>query len=177
MVNQELTSQLSFWDSIHDGYYIAVTSGGFDPLHVGHLRSIINMKLAVRDYLVLKKKKIDKIDRPILSVVIVNGPNFLAQKKGYEFMPLVERMEIIKNLQGVDYVVPWDQVGDDSTVINALSIIKPHFFCKGGDRTKESGLAEQAVCDSLECEIIYNVGGGKIQSSSWLVDAADKHKT
>lgn len=176
MINNELASQQSFWDSIHDGYYVAATSGGFDPLHVGHLRSIINMKIAVRDHLGLKKNKFVKIDRPILSVVIVNGPAFLIKKKGYEFMPLNERMEIIQNLQGVDYVVPWDQVGDDTTVTNALSIIKPHFFCKGGDRTKESGLAEQAVCDSLGCEIIYNVGGGKIQSSSWLVDAADKHK-
>jgi len=172
-MSQPLAGEIDFWESMRGSYYVAMTSGGFDPLHIGHLRSIRQMKIAVRDSLLLDDPTI-KIIKPILTVVVVNGTNFLIQKKGFEFMPLSERMEIVRGLVGVDIVTSWDQEGADTSVIEAIKIIQPHFFCKGGDRTKESGLVEGPICETLGTTVIYNVGGGKIQSSSELVSAAPK---
>ena len=167
MINDILISRTDYWEEMRKHFQIIATSGGFDPLHIGHLRSILDMRKAVIE--------IDPHTQTYLhTVVIVNGPNFLKQKKGYEFMPLEERMEIILNIKGVDEVVTWDQEGNDSSISEALKIIRPHFFCKGGDRTQAKGIAEEPLCKEIGCKIIWNVGGGKIQSSSTLVNAINK---
>ena len=80
---------------------------------------------------------------------------------------LEERMEIIAGLQGVDYVVEWDDGGQ--TVVGALDILKPHFFLKGGDRDNRDNVPEFQICKDIDCKVIFNVGGGKVQSSSKLV--------
>ena len=133
------------------GKLVAV-SGGFDPMHIGHVRYIKEAK-KLGDYL----------------VVIVNGDGFLERKKNYKFMPLEERMEVIDSMDSVDFVVPW--VSTDQTVIGALQIIKPNIFAKGGDRTGPENIPEWQPCLDIGCEIITGVGGDKIQSSSDLVKA------
>lgn len=132
---------------------IVVTSGGFDPLTIGHTRCI----LSSATYGEL--------------VVIVNGDDFLLRKKGYVFMPLEERMEIIASLQGVSHVVSWD----DGTqyVDKALAILRPHYFTKGGDRSTIDSIAEpeKRICENINCRIVLGVGGcEKVQSSSALVE-------
>jgi len=107
-------------------------------------------------------------------VVIVNDDSFLLRKKGYAFMPIEERMEIIQGVLGVDNVVCWSDTGQ--TVVGALEILKPKVFTKGGDRDVAANVPEFDLCDSIGCQVIFNVGGGKIQSSSDLVRAIKEHK-
>ena len=147
---------------IEKDYQIYVTSGGFDPIHVGHLRCIQeSAEIAQRG------SRTGRDWKPGVLVVIVNGDGFLLRKKEYAFMPCEERMEIIAGLQGVDYVVKWDD--DSQTVCGALEALKPDFFLKGGDRDNRSNVPEFDICKDIECKIIFNVGGGKVQSSSHLV--------
>jgi D-beta-D-heptose 7-phosphate kinase/D-beta-D-heptose 1-phosphate adenosyltransferase len=105
-------------------------------------------------------------------VVIVNGDGFLHRKKGFAFMPEAERLEIIAGVRGVDYVVPWDDGGQ--TVTGALEILRPTFFTKGGDRDSAANVPEFELCDRIRCEVLFGVGGGKIQSSSDLVRSVRK---
>ncbi len=132
------------------------TSGGFDPLHVGHLRCIQRSGEIARSHGV-----------PL--VVIVNGDGFLQRKKGFAFMPIEERLEIIAGIAGVDAVVPWD----DGTqfVTGALEILRPIIFTKGGDRDSAQNVPEFDLCEKIGCKVHFGVGGGKIQSSSDLVKA------
>ncbi|MFZ6015572.1 MAG: adenylyltransferase/cytidyltransferase family protein [Patescibacteria group bacterium] len=130
---------------------LVATSGGFDPLHVGHLRCI-------REAATLGKTLI----------VIVNGDGFLIRKKRYKFMPVEDRMEIIEGIKGVDIVIPWD----DGTqfVSGAIELIKPDIFAKGGDRAEPKDIPEWDICERIGCKVMFNIGGGKIRSSSELVD-------
>ena len=147
---------------------IYMTSGGFDPMHVGHVRCIAGT------YTLASNKDIPPWQMKGLVVVVVNADSFLIRKKGYAFMPLQERMEIIDAIEGVDFVVPWETDGDQ-TVCGAIEILKPTFFTKGGDRFDASTIPEWSICEKVGCEIITGVGkGGKIQSSSELIERANK---
>ena len=150
------------------GFDVYCTSGGFDPLHIGHLRCIQETAIMCEGGATGRRA-------PGVFVVIVNGDGFLYRKKGYAFMPLAERMEIINALEGVDYVVPWEAVPPDQTVIEAIRALKPNYFTKGGDRFDASTIPEWNICQEIGCQIITGVGsGGKIQSSSELIQRANK---
>ncbi len=145
---------------------IYMTSGGFDPLHVGHVRCITGT------YDLASNKDIHSWQMKGIVVVVVNADSFLIRKKGYAFMPIEERMEIIDAIEGVDFVVPWETDGDQ-TVCDAIEILKPTYFTKGGDRFDASTIPEWNICKKVGCEIITGVGkGGKIQSSSELIERA-----
>lgn len=138
---------------------VYMTSGGFDPLHVGHLRCILETA--------------DKADADGgYVIIIVNGDGFLKRKKGKPFMKEEERAEIIAGIRGVDAVVIWDDGGQ--TVTGAIAALKPNYFTKGGDRAAPADIPEWDVCKEVGCEVIFNVGGEKIQSSSWLIEGAEK---
>lgn len=140
---------------------IVMTSGGFDPLHVGHLRCIRESALIARD----SESKL---------VVVVNGDGFLSRKKGYSFMSLQERMEIIDGISGVDYVTTWDD--GSQFVTGAVEVLRPSIFTKGGDRTDRSNIPEFEVCEKIGCRVLTGVGGGKIQSSSDLVKRLNENR-
>ena len=127
---------------------IVTVSGGFDPVHIGHVRMI------------REASKLGKL------VVILNNDTFLIRKKGSPFMPLEERKEILENIKGVDSV--FVSIDEDDSVCKSLEAIKPDIFANGGDRKDESEIRETEVCKRLGIEMIFNVGGGKVQSSSWL---------
>ena len=131
-----------------------VISGGFDPVHIGHLRM---MKEA--------KKLGDKL------IVILNNDNFLFNKKGFAFMPQNERAEIIEGFDCVDEV--FISIDQDSTVKESLKKLsenqKINLFANGGDRKNEEDIPETKICKDLGIEMVFNVGGGKIQSSSDLI--------
>lgn len=137
---------------------LIVTSGGFDPMHVGHLRCLIESATIAR-----------KFGSKFKLAVIVNGDGFLMRKKGFSFMPESERLEIIAGVRGVDYVIPWDDGGQ--TVTGAIEILRPFAFTKGGDRDAASNVPEFNLCEKIGTRVIFNVGGGKIQSSSQLTAA------
>ena len=132
---------------------VVAVSGGFDPVHVGHIRMFREAK-ALGDYL----------------VVILNNDNWLKRKKGKNFMPETERKELIESIRYVDEVVLTKHTEDfeDGSVCEELRVIKPDVFCNGGDRTREN-IPEIAVCAELGTGMVFGVGGGKVQSSSWLL--------
>lgn len=141
---------------------IVAVSGGFDPIHIGHVRMFQEAK-----------KLGDEL------VVILNNDNWLTDKKGRPFMSQEERKEIIEAIKGVDRVVVTNHApGDpDRSVCRALEDIKPHVFANGGDRKPDGDpVPEVELCKKLDIELVYNVGaGGKVQSSSWLIaKAAEK---
>jgi len=138
---------------------IYMTSGGFDPLHIGHARCI------------LETTEMADADGGYV-IVIVNGDGFLNRKKGGAFMPESERAEIISGLRGVDAVLIWDD--GTQNVIGAIEKLKPTYFTKGGDRAAPKDIPEWNICQEIDCEVMFNVGGGKIQSSSWLLRKLEK---
>jgi D-beta-D-heptose 7-phosphate kinase/D-beta-D-heptose 1-phosphate adenosyltransferase len=128
---------------------VVAVSGGFDPIHIGHIR---NLKEA--------KKLGDKL------LVILNTDDFLIRKKGKPFMVFDERKEILEAIRWVDEVVA--SVDTDQTVCQSLRHYKPDIFAKGGDRTI-GNIPEKATCNELGIKMVFGVGGAKIQSSSWLI--------
>ena len=131
-----------------------VVSGGFDPIHVGHLRMF---------------KEASELAPKL--IVIVNNDNFLIEKKGYVFMPIAERIEIIEGFGVVDMVV--ESVDKDLTVCETLQWLAKKenviIFANGGDRNNTDAIPEADVCRENKIAMKFNVGGGKIQSSSSLV--------
>ena len=89
-------------------------------------------------------------------------------------MPAAERAEIIAGIRGVDAAIIWDDGGQ--TVIGAIADLKPDFFTKGGDRAEPKDIPEWDICQEVGCKVIFNVGGGKVQSSSWLLEEAEKNE-
>ena len=139
-----------------------VVSGGFDPLHIGHIRMFQEAK---------------KLGNKL--IVILNNDNWLKTKKGFVFMPQKERKEIIESFKIVDKVVITKHKIDDNdeSVCRELKKIKPDFFANGGDRKNDNDIPEAEVCKKLNIERVFNVGaGGKVQSSSWLIENAIKNK-
>lgn len=130
---------------------VVAVSGGMDPIHAGHIRYIKEAR-KLGDYL----------------VVILNSDKFLLRKKGYVFMPIEERIEILQNIIGVDEVFPCIDI--DDSVCKSLTVIRPDIFAKGGDRTKDN-IPEVKVCEENGIKMIFGVGGiDKPQSSSWLIE-------
>jgi cytidyltransferase-like protein len=133
---------------------VVAVSGGFDPIHPGHIRMFKAAK-ALGDYL----------------VVILNNDNWLKLKKGSVFMSEKERKEVIESIRWVDEVVIslHSKNSKDISVNAELRQIKPDIFANGGDR-KKVNIPEVATCNELGCKMVFNIGqGGKVQSSSWLL--------
>ena len=131
-------------------------SGGFDPIHIGHVRMI----LGAQEYG-------DSL------TVALNSDEWLMRKKGYVFMPWTERAEIILSIRGVDKVVPVSD--DDGSVCSAIREHRPDIFANGGDR-KNNNTPEVSLCEQLGIDMVWNVGGGKIQSSSDLVAKSKENR-
>ena len=130
---------------------VVATSGGFDPIHPGHISCIIE-----------SKKFGDTL------VVIVNGDAFLKAKKGHPFQNLETRSLIVSGIAGVDYVIPFE-IKNDQTVNKALAALKPDVFTKGGDRVDEKTIPEWATCKKYGIEVISGIGADKQWSSSWFL--------
>ncbi len=133
----------------HKKITVAV-SGGFDPIHVGHLRMFQEAK-----------KLGDRL------IVFVNSDRFLEEKKGRGFMSVQDRIEIIKAFECVDDAI--EVIDQDQSVCATLAHHKPAIFANGGDR-KADNIPEYQVCEDLGIQMIFNVGGEKIRSSSELLE-------
>jgi len=135
---------------------IVLVTGGFDPLHSGHIAYFRDAR-ALGDQL----------------VVGVNSDAWLARKKGRAFMPFVERSQIIKNLRMVDHVIEYDD--NDGSSKNAIYQVREMFpnahiiFANGGDREAVNIPEMDATDPSLEFR--FGVGGrDKANSSSWILE-------
>jgi len=127
-----------------------MVSGGFDPVHAGHIRMI-------RD-----AAQYGNV------IVIANSDDWLYRKKGFVFMEWERRVEILNAIKGVLLV---DSVDDsDGTVCSAIRRHKPTYFANGGDRGK-SNTPEQAVCEEIGVQLLWGIGGEeKVDSSSDLAE-------
>ena len=122
---------------------ISIISGGFDPLHSGHI-----------SYIHEAKKLGDKL------VVLLNSDEWLIKKKGKNFLPFKERALILESIKFVDEVLsfPDDKLGSCTL---GLKLIKEKYqkdeliFCNGGDRNKQN-IPEQEVKD---IDLKFNIGG------------------
>ena len=133
-----------------------MVSGGFDPVHVGHIRMI------------LEAGEYGDV------IVIANTDSWLFRKKGFTFMEWDRRAEILNAIKGVVLV---DSVDDsDGTVCEAIRRLKPTYFANGGDRGKKN-TPEQDVCEELGVELLWGIGGDyKADASSDLVERFRKHR-
>jgi D-beta-D-heptose 7-phosphate kinase/D-beta-D-heptose 1-phosphate adenosyltransferase len=132
---------------------IVVVSGGFDPIHSGHIR-LIKAARQLGDRL----------------IVGINSDEWLARKKGRAFMPWQERLAVLNNLKQVDEVYTFDD--EDGTACHLLQQVRAHYpdariiFANGGDRTREN-IPEMTVPG---VEFVFGVGGSdKANSSSWIL--------
>ena len=133
-----------------------MVSGGFDPVHIGHI------------------KMIEEASRWGTVIVVINSDEWLLRKKGYVFMPWPERAHIMGNIKGVTLVTGVDD--SDGTVREAIAHHKPDAFANGGDRKKEN-TPEMELCDNLGIQMLWGIGGkDKPQSSSWLVNKLRENK-
>ena len=143
---------------------IVLVTGGFDPIHSGHIA-----------YFESAKKLGDKL------IVGLNSDAWLARKKGRAFMPIQERDGIIRNLKMVDMTV---MIADDpdnscSTFIQETLNLFPNdeiIFANGGDRTQEN-IPEMKITNP-RLSFVFGVGGeNKANSSSWILEDWKKPKT
>jgi cytidyltransferase-like protein len=140
---------------------IVLVTGGFDPLHSGHIEYFKAARLLGN-----------------LLVVGVNSDAWLARKKGRSFMPVTERRAIIENIYQVHRVIEFND--DDGSAIDAIRQVKEMFprdkivFANGGDRTKDN--IPEMVFDDVE--FAFGVGGtNKANSSSWILEEWKAPKT
>jgi len=138
---------------------VIILSGGFDPVHIGHLRMF---------------REVSYLGHQV--IVGLNSDEWLTRKKGKPFMPFEERKEIIEGFKYVNQVISFND--DDDTAINAIERVVTmyssdydFYFANGGDRTN-SNVPEIPICIQLGVEMLWGVGGGKIQSSSWLTNGS-----
>lgn len=138
---------------------IVAVSGGFDPLHIGHIR-----------YMQEAKKLGDKL------IVILNNDHWFKVKGKPVFMSHHERKEIIEALECVDEVIISNHKKGtkDISICKELLKIRPHIFANGGDRFA-GNIPEFKLCNDLGIKMVFNVGkGGKIRSSSELLKEYSK---
>ena len=136
---------------------VIITSGYFNPLHIGHINLIREAK-NLGDFL----------------VVIVNNDEQVKIKGSTPFMPEQERIEIVKALRYADDVIL--SADKDRTVAESLvAIAKKYpdaelFFAKGGDRNAGNiPESETKACSDFKITVVNDIGGDKVQSSSWLL--------
>ena len=140
---------------------IVLVTGGFDPLHSGHI-----------EYLRSAKELGDKL------IVGINSNEWLTRKKGRPFLPWDERAAIIAELHCVDRVINFDD--SDGSAIDAIRKVKDIFpnqqivFANGGDRTRDN--VPEMIFDDIE--FVFGVGGtNKMNSSSWILEEWKSPKT
>jgi cytidyltransferase-like protein len=142
---------------------IVLVTGGFDPLHSGHIA-----------YFRAAKQLGD------ILVVGVNSDAWLTRKKGSPFMPYSERANVVRNIVGVDFVIDFDD--HDNSAKHAIWMVRQSYpnykiiFANGGDRT-DKNIPEMDIQDQ-NLEFVFGVGGEhKMNSSSWILQEWKAPKT
>jgi len=133
---------------------VVIISGYWNPVHVGHL-----------DYIEAAK------ELGGLLIVIINNDGQVKLKGSVPFMSQEDRLRIVSSLRDVDVVV--SSIDEDKTVCKTLELIASEYkdnliFANGGDATPRI-VPETEVCERLGIEMIFGVGGDKVESSSNLI--------
>jgi cytidyltransferase-like protein len=143
---------------------IVLVTGGFDPLHSGHI-----------DYFNEARKLGSKL------IVGVNSDEWLSRKKGRPFMPIQERVAVIENLSMVDSVISFDDSDNSAcgAIYKAMATnVGKIIFANGGDRTDTTTPEYKTYGDHPSVEFVFGVGGSnKKNSSSWLLNEWKAPKT
>ncbi len=136
-------------------YYIV--SGGFDPIHEGHIEMIK-----------ASQKESDGV------ILLLNSDEWLCRKKGKNFMSQKTRQTICENIKGVVDVICFDD--SDNSANDGIRRVRQKYpndrlvFANGGDRTKEN-IPEIEMCQTCQVEMRFGVGGeNKMNSSSWILN-------
>ena len=159
---------------------VIVMSGGFDPVHKGHLRMF---------------REASWLGHQV--IVGLNSDDWLMRKKDKPFMKFKERKEILEGFKYINQVLAFDDSDDTAcSLINQVRTIYSGggfnynyldsnptgesrykiFFANGGDRTTDN-VPELDICKKLDVMMLWGIGGGKIQSSSWLTGGShDPHE-
>ena len=142
---------------------VIIVSGGFDPVHKGHIRMF---------------REAANLGAQV--IVGLNSDEWLSRKKGKPFMNWEERAEILESCKFVNQVIAFND--SDNTANEAIRSVYDMFdyqnkdykiyFANGGDRGK-GNVPELDVCRDLNVTMLWGIGGGKIQSSSWLIDGGN----
>jgi len=135
---------------------VALVTGGFDPIHSGHI-----------SYLDRARELGDQL------IVGVNSDEWLVRKKGLYFLPRRERVKIISNLRMVHDVISYDDKDNSSSkgIEKCLEISEKVIFCNGGDRKKDNILEMEVFKDNPRVEFVFGIGGDdKMNSSSWILE-------
>ena len=137
---------------------VIIVSGGFDPAHKGHIRMF---------------REAANLGHQV--IIGLNSDEWLSRKKGKPFMKWEERAEILESCKFVTQVLSMDDTDDTaSDIIRQVANLYKNqdmniYFANGGDR-KKGNVPELDVCKDLNVVMLWGIGGGKIQSSSWLIN-------
>ena len=136
-------------------YYIV--SGGFDPIHEGHIE-MIRASAAASDGV----------------IVLTNSDEWLCRKKGKNFYSMKTRKTIMENIKGVIDVLDFDD--SDNSASDGIRLVREKYpdahlvFANGGDRTKEN-IPEIPMAQKCNVDIVFGIGGeNKANSSSWILN-------
>ena len=138
-------------------YDYALISGGFDPVHIGHLAMIKDAK---------------NISNKV--IVLLNSDEWLIRKKGKPFMVEAQRAQILEEFESVSEVIIQNDDKDDSSNNAITDFYKSHLgksicYCNGGDRSQENKIREAETCKGLGIDLKFGIGGiHKLESSSNL---------
>ncbi len=137
-------------------YDIALVSGGFDPVHIGHLKMFQDAK---------------RISEKV--VLLLNNDEWLKKKKGKPFMDQNQRKEILSEFKSISEVII--QTSSEPSSSSAIEEFvkenqnKSICYCNGGDRSNIKNIREYEICKKLNVDLKFGIGGdNKIESSSDL---------
>ena len=137
-------------------YDFAIVSGGFDPVHIGHLKMFQDAN-----------KLADKV------IILLNNDNWLIKKKGKPFMNQNQRKEILEEFKSIsEVIIQTSSEPSSSAAIEEFALKnknKKICYCNGGDRNDIENILEASICKEFNIELEFGVGGeDKIESSSQL---------
>ncbi len=138
-------------------YDYALISGGFDPVHIGHLAMIKDAK---------------RISKKV--IVLLNSDDWLTRKKGKPFMVEAQRAQILEEFESVSEVIIQNNDKDNSSNAAIIDFHNSHSdksicYCNGGDRSQENKIREAQTCKDLGIDLKFGIGGiHKLESSSNL---------
>ena len=128
-------------------YDYALISGGFDPVHIGHLAMIKDAK---------------RISDNV--IVLLNSDKWLTRKKGKPFMIEAQRAQILEEFESVSEVIIQHNDDDESSNNAIIDFHKLHrdktiCYCNGGDRSQEDKIREAQICKNLGIDLKFGIGG------------------